>query len=92
VVTLVEPAELALARKLLDFADSVFAAAEEYRPHYLCLYLFELATLFHKFWEACPVLTAEESLRDSRLVLCEVTGRTLRQGLNLLGIDIVEQM
>jgi arginyl-tRNA synthetase len=91
-VKLVEPAELALARKLLDFADSVFIAAEEYRPHYLCLYLFELATLFHKFWEACPVLTAEESVRDSRLVLCEFTGRTLRQGLNLLGIDVVEQM
>jgi arginyl-tRNA synthetase len=91
-VKLVEPAELALARKLLDFSDSVYVAAEEYRPHYLCLYLFELATFFHKFWEACPVLTAEESLRDSRLVLCELTGRTLRQGLNLLGIDVVEQM
>jgi arginyl-tRNA synthetase len=91
-VKLVESAELALARKLLDFADSVYIAAEEYRPHYLCLYLFELATLFHKFWEACPVLTAEESVRDSRLVLCELTGRTLRQGLNLLGIDTVEQM
>jgi arginyl-tRNA synthetase len=92
VVNLVDAAELALARKLLDFADSVFIAAEEYRPHYLCQYLFELATLFHKFWEACPVLIAEESLRDSRLVLCETTGRTLRQGLHLLGIDVVEQM
>ena len=91
-VKLVESAEFALARKLLDFADSVYIAAEEYRPHYLCLYLFELATLFHKFWEACPVLTAEEAVRDSRLVLCEITGRTLRQGLNLLGINVVEQM
>lgn len=91
-VNLVEPAELALARKLLDFADSVSLAAEEYRPHYLCLYLFDLATLFHKFWEACPVLTAEDSIRDSRLVLTELTSRTLRQGLNLLGIDVVEQM
>jgi arginyl-tRNA synthetase len=91
-VTLVEPAELALARKLLDFADSIHIAAEEYRPHYLCLYLFELATLFHKFWEACPVLSAEASVRDSRLVLCDVTSRTLRQGLNLLGIGVVEQM
>jgi arginyl-tRNA synthetase len=91
-VKLVEPAELALARKLLDFADSVLLAAEEYRPHYLCLYLFELATLFHKFWEACPVLTAAPALRDSRLVVCDLTGRTLRQGLNLLGIDVVEQM
>jgi arginyl-tRNA synthetase len=91
-VNLVEPAELALGRKLLDFADSVFLAAEEYRPHYLCLYLFELATLFHKFYESCPVLSARDDMRDSRLVLCDLTARTLRQGLNLLGIDIVEQM
>jgi len=92
-VKLIEPAELALARKLLDFADSVFLAAEEYRPHYLCLYLFELATLFHKFYESCPVLGAKgDDVRDSRLVLCDFTARTLRQGLNLLGIDVVEQM
>jgi arginyl-tRNA synthetase len=91
-VVLTEPAELALGRKLLDFSDSVFIAAEEYRPHYLCQYLFELATLFHKFYESCPVLSAAEAVRDSRLVLCDVTARTLRQGLNLLGIDVVEQM
>jgi arginyl-tRNA synthetase len=91
-VALGEPAELALARKLLDFADSLHLAAEEYRPHFLCLYLFELATLFHKFYEACPVLSSEAGVRDSRLVLCELTARTLRQGLYLLGIDVVEQM
>jgi arginyl-tRNA synthetase len=92
-VSLVEPAELALGRKVLDFADSVFLAAEEYRPHYLCLYLFELATLFHKFYELCPVLSAMgDDVRESRLVLCDLTAHTLRQGLNLLGIDVVEQM
>jgi arginyl-tRNA synthetase len=91
-VILVEPAELALSRKLLDFADSLTLAAEEYRPHFLCLYLFELATLFHKFYESCPVLSAEEKVRDSRLVLCDLTASTLRLGLNLLGIDVVEQM
>jgi arginyl-tRNA synthetase len=91
-VKLVEPNELALGRKLLDFADSVFIAAEEYRPHYLCLYLFELATLFHKFYESCPVLSAANDVRKSRLVLCDLTASTLRQGLNLLGIDVVEQM
>jgi arginyl-tRNA synthetase len=91
-VVLAEAAELALARKLLDFADSLFLAAEECRPHYLCLYLFELATIFHKFYEACPVLTAEAPVRASRLVLCEMTARTLRQGLYLLGIESVEQM
>jgi len=91
-VNLVEPVELALGAKLLDFADSISLAAEEYRPHYLCLYLFELATLFHKFYESCPVLTAAVEVRDSRLVLCDLTARTLRQGLNLLGINVVEQM
>jgi arginyl-tRNA synthetase len=92
-VNLIEPAELALGRKLLDFADSVFLAAEEYRPHYLCLYLFDLATFFHKFYESCPVLSAKgDDVRDSRLVLCDLTAHTLRQGLNLLGIDVVEQM
>jgi arginyl-tRNA synthetase len=91
-VVLTEPAELALAGKLLDFADSLLLAAEEYRPHYLCQFLFELATIFHKFYEACPVLTAQPSVRDSRLVLCDFTARTLWQGLYLLGIDTVEQM
>ena len=91
-VALAEPAELALAGKLLDFADSVSLAAEEYRPHYLCQYLFELATLFHKFYEACPVLSAADQVRASRLVLCDLTARTIRQGLNLLGIGVVEQM
>jgi arginyl-tRNA synthetase len=91
-VVLIEPNELALGRKLLDFADSIQLAAEEYRPHYLCLYLFDLATLFHKFYESCPVLSAADDVRDSRLVLCDLTARTLRQGLNLLGIEVVEQM
>jgi arginyl-tRNA synthetase len=91
-VKLVEPAELALGRKLLDFADSLTLAADEYRPHYLCLYLFELATLFHRFYESCPVLSAAEEVRDSRLVLCDLTASTLRLGLSLLGIHVVEQM
>jgi arginyl-tRNA synthetase len=91
-VHLTEPAELAVARKLLDFSDAVQMAAEECRPHYICLYLFELATLFHKFYELCPVLTSETAVRDSRLLLCDLTSRILRMGLQLLGIDTVEQM
>ena len=51
-----------------------------------------MATLFHKFYESCPVLTSAADVRASRLVLCELTARTLRQGLHLLGIDVVEQM
>jgi arginyl-tRNA synthetase len=91
-VDLREPAELALGKKLLDLADSVHLAADEYRPHYLCQYLFELATLFHKFYESCPVLGAADDVRASRLVLCDLTARTLALGLNLLGIDVFEQM
>ncbi|MCE0496379.1 MAG: arginine--tRNA ligase [Methylacidiphilales bacterium] len=91
-IFLSERVELELGRKLLDFADSLLLAAGEYRPHYLCLYLFELATVFHKFYEACPVLIPDEAVRNSRLVLCDLTARTLAQGLNLLGINVVEQM
>jgi arginyl-tRNA synthetase len=91
-VVLNEPSELVLGKKLLDFADSLHLAAEECRPHFLCQYLFELATTFHKFYEACPVLTSATATRDSRLVLCDLTARTLRQGLYLLGIEVVEQM
>jgi len=91
-VHLTEAAELALGRKLLDFSDSVYLAAAESRPHYICNYLFELATFFHKFYELCPVLTSEESVKDSRLLLADLTARTLRDGLHLLGIDVVEQM
>ena len=91
-IFIAERAELELGRKLLDFADSLWLAAGEYRPHYLCLYLFELATAFHRFYEACPVLIPDEAVRNSRLVLCDLTARTLAQGLNLLGIDVVEQM
>ncbi len=91
-VKLVEPAEIALAAKLLDFGDSLVLAAEEYRPHYLCQYLFDVATLFHKFWESCPMLSAADDLRNSRLMLADLTGRTLQQGLNLLGIAVIEQM
>ena len=91
-VKLKDEAELALARKLLDFADSVYLAAEECRPHYICLYLFELATLFHRFYELCPVLTSADDISKSRLLLCDLTGKTLRQGLQLLGIDVAEQM
>lgn len=91
-IVLTEEAELALAKKLLDFNDSILWAADEFRPHYLCIYLFELATLFHKFYEACPVLKAEDAVRDSRLALSEITASTLKQGLNLLGISVVEEM
>jgi len=66
-------------------------AAEGF-PHYLCAYLYELATTFTQFYEACPVLSADEPVRSSRLALCNHTARTLKRGLGLLGIETVERM
>ncbi|MES2309606.1 MAG: arginine--tRNA ligase [Verrucomicrobiota bacterium] len=91
-VTLDDPAELALAKKLLEFRDAIEIAAHEYRPHFLCVYLFELATTFHKFYENCPVRDAELPLQQSRLVLCEFTSKTLAKGLELLGIETLDEM
>ena len=68
------------------------AVADEYRPNYLCNYLYELAGHFTSFYEACPVLKAEVELRESRLAICDLTARVLKQGLELLGIGTVEQM
>lgn len=84
--------ELALARHLLNFGLVLDAAAAEYRPNFLCNYLFELAGHFSRFWENCPVLKAEGIERATRLVLCDLTGRVLKQGLEVLGIEVLEQM
>jgi len=82
-----------LSRKLLDFGDVVTLAAEELRPHHICGYLYDLASLFHRFFEHCPVRQAETpELRASRLRLCRLTGDVLARGLNLLGIQTVEEM
>ena len=64
----------------------------DFRPNILANYLFELANSFHAFYEACPVLKAEEPVRASRLALCDLTGRVLQRGLKLLGIDVPERM
>ncbi len=89
---LAAPEELALARHLLNYGMVIEAVAEEYRPNYLCNYLYELAGHFARFYEGCPVLKASESERDSRLLLCHLTAHVLRQGLELLGIEVVDQM
>jgi arginyl-tRNA synthetase len=77
---------------VLNFGLVLEAAADEYRPNFLCNYLYELAGVFTGFYENCPVLKAEGTLRDSRLVLCELTARVLRQGLDVLGIETLDQM
>jgi arginyl-tRNA synthetase len=92
VVNPVAPAEIALARHLLNFGLVLEAVANEYRPNYLCNYLYELAGHFARFYENCPVLKAEAHERASRLVLCDLTAKVLKQGLEVLGIETLEQM
>jgi arginyl-tRNA synthetase len=91
-IELKAPEEIALANHLLNFGLPLEAVAEEYRPNFLCNYLFELAGKFTSFYENCPVLKAEEAIRESRLALCDLTARVLKQGLAVLGIEVVEQM
>jgi arginyl-tRNA synthetase len=86
------PEEQALALKLMQFTETVELLADTCLPNQLCLYLYELAGTFMKFYEACPVLKAEGAERESRLGLCQLTARTLKQGLELLGIRTLEQM
>ncbi|HEY0552041.1 MAG TPA: arginine--tRNA ligase [Verrucomicrobiae bacterium] len=86
------PEELALAKHLLNFGLTLEAVADDYRPNFLCNYLYELAGHFARFYEACPVLKAEASDRATRLTLCDVTARVLKQGLDTLGIEVLEQM
>jgi arginyl-tRNA synthetase len=89
---LAAPEEIALAKLLLNFGLTLEEAAEEYRPNFLCNYLFALAGKFTAFYENCPVLKAEGATRASRLTLCDLTGRVLKQGLDTLGIEVLEQM
>jgi arginyl-tRNA synthetase len=87
-----EPQERALALQLLGFGAAVEATAETCSPSKLCTYLFELATSFTTFYEACRVLVDDEAVRASRLGLCDLTARVLELGLSLLGIEAPEQM
>ena len=89
---LAAPEELALARHLLNFGLVLEAVAEDYRPNFLCNYLYDLAGRFTGFYENCPVLKSEAEQRASRLVLCDLTARVLKQGLDVLGIETLEQM
>jgi arginyl-tRNA synthetase len=85
--------ERALALALLQFAEALDRVVADYRPNHLTAYLFELASRYSEFFENCPVLKAEsDALRISRLLLCDLTARTLQRGLSLLGIKTVERM
>ncbi len=91
-LTLKDPAELDLAKRLCQFGEIVPQVLNGFRPNILANYLFELANSFHAFYEACPVLKSEEPARGSRLALCDLTARVLQRGLDLLGIKVPERM
>lgn len=85
-------AEITLAKRLCQFAEIVPQVLNDFRPNILANYLFELANSFHAFYEGCPVLRSDEPVRSSRLALCDLTGRVLQRGLDLLGIKVPEKM
>ena len=92
-ILLQTPAERALGLAILQFGEALELAAADYRPNQLTNYLFELAGRYSTFFEQCPVLKAPtDELRHSRLLLCDLTARVIRQSLELLGIDVVEKM
>jgi arginyl-tRNA synthetase len=90
---LTTPTERALALSLLQFAEALDRVINDYRPNHLTAYLFDVASRYSEFFENCPVLRAETTeLRASRFKLCDLTARTLKLGLGLLGIEVVERM
>jgi arginyl-tRNA synthetase len=91
-VLLEQAAELDLAKHILRFPETLHAVAEDDKPNWLTSYLYDLSNKFSAFYENCPVLQSEEPTRSSRLLLCRLTADVIKRGLNLLGIDVIEQM
>ncbi len=91
-IAIVEAQERALAVKLCQFEEAIQQVANDGMPHFLCAYLYDLAGTFMTFYEACPILNAEEDVKNSRLQLALNTAATLKQGLALLGIETLERM
>ena len=88
-----EDSEAQLAARLLQFEETLTVVAREGTPHVMCAYLYDLAGLFSGFYEHCPILSAEnEEVRNSRLKLAQLTAKTLKLGLDTLGIETVERM
>jgi arginyl-tRNA synthetase len=87
-----DAAEVELAKALVAVGDAVARVVEDDEPNHLCAQLYEVAQAFSRFYEACPVLRSEEPVRTSRLVLCDRTAAALREGLALLGIEVLERL
>jgi arginyl-tRNA synthetase len=91
-MSLPHPAELELGKQLLRFPEILQAVADDDKPNWLTGYLYDLTGKFSTFYENCPVLQSTEPSRSSRLLLCRLTAAIIKHGLNLLGIDVIEQM
>ncbi len=87
-----EDAEMALGKKLAQFGETLPQVLSDHKPNVLSNYLYELANTFHTFYEHCPVLRSEGDVLNTRLMLCDLTCRTLKAGLGLLGISVPERM
>lgn len=94
VINIIEPQEKALALKLLQLEDVIDAVISECMPNLLCNYLYELASLYMSFYEACPILKdgIDSDVKNSRLALCQIVSNALKQGLDILGIETMERM
>ncbi|EBP6614634.1 arginine--tRNA ligase [Salmonella enterica] len=92
-VIISEDREAQLAARLLQFEETLTVVAREGTPHVMCAYLYDIAGLFSGFYEHCPILSAEnDAVRNSRLKLAQLTAKTLKLGLDTLGIETVERM
>ncbi|QLI83252.1 arginine--tRNA ligase [Chitinibacter fontanus] len=91
-IVITEPAEKQLALQLAQFDEIIASVSDTCQPHQLCGYLFNLAQQFSRFYEACPILSSEGAVRDSRLAIAALTARTMKAGLSLLGIAVLEEM
>jgi len=92
-ISLDSPHEQELAARLAQFGEVLNNVAEKGTPHVLCAYLYDIAQLFSSFYENCPILAADSpEQQNSRLLLAALAGRTLKQGLQLLGLDTLERM
>ncbi|MFT5528798.1 MAG: arginyl-tRNA synthetase, partial [Alteromonadaceae bacterium] len=94
IIKIIEPQEKALALKILQLEDVIDAVISECTPNLLCNYLYELASLYMSFYEACPILKEgiDVEVKNSRLALGQIIAKTLKQGLDVLGIEVMDRM